>query len=145
MTDEQSIQIREFEADEIGTALDASDVEAESSLDNLDPLTATIIVGGGLALGKFLIRLVNEIRGGTVIDLTQTPVDVRRDNDLNYLFFMVIAKDGTVTVDGKDEPEEGLERMVESVLKLATSATVDTAKAAIEAATSDKAKVEPAT
>jgi len=143
---EASLLVRGVEPDEVEKAMTDLELEPEESLEHLDPLAGVVIVGAALAAAQFLIRIWHEFRGGTVIDLTKTPVDVSRDRGLDWGFFMFIAKDGTVTVEGKDEPKTALERMVNDILKLATTVTVETAKAAIVAAVGQDAKVktEPA-
>jgi hypothetical protein len=118
------------------------DIRFEDQVGNLDPVTGFIIVGGALAGGAFLIRLWREFQGGTVIDLTKTPVDISRNRALDYGFFVVIAKDGSVTVEPKDEPETALERMATAVLKLSSDAAAEVIKATVEGALSGKANVE---
>jgi hypothetical protein len=126
---------------EVEIAAQETDVTPETNIANLDPLTAAVIVGAALAAGKFLIRLWREIQGGTVIDVRQTPIKVDRSRALDYGFFMIVAKDGSVTIESKDEPKDSLERMVESVLKLPIDATVSAVKAALGQSSSGKAKV----
>jgi hypothetical protein len=139
---EVRMQISGVDEDEIDRAVaETSDLSFEPRLGN-EPLTALIIVGAALAGGKLILRLINEVRGGTIIDVTQTPIDVRRDRNLPYGFFTIIAKDGSVRVEGMDEPKDALERMLGGVLELATTATSESAKAAIGAALGSGANIE---
>ncbi|MTD47641.1 hypothetical protein GKE82_26365 [Conexibacter sp. W3-3-2] len=112
-------------------------VEFEETLEHLDPLTAAVVFGGAALLGNFLVRLWREIEGGTVIDLTKDPVQINRSRDLAYGYFLVVAKDGSVKVEAKDEPETALERLTTAVLKLPVDAAASAVKAAIEAAAGD--------
>ena len=138
---------KDVPAKEAEIAAEDAGLRYDTSRENLDPITAAVVIGGGLALGKFLLRLWNEIQGGTVIDVRETPIKIDRSRDLAFGYFMVVAKDGSVTIETKDEPESSIERMVESVLKLPIDATVSTIKAAIESASTGEAEVseEPAT
>ena len=99
----------------------------------LDPITAAVLVGVGLAVGKFVLRVINEYRGGVRLDLTTKPAVIKRDRDVPYGWIVTLAADGKVEIDTKDEPKDAIERMVESVLKLPIDATVEKVKAAIEA------------
>lgn len=130
--DEISLQILDVRAPEIETAADGLDVRIQPALDNVDPVTGALIIAGVLAAGKLVIRLWREFRGGTVVDLTKTPVDVSRDRDLDYGFILIVAKDGSVTIEAKDEPKDSLERMVSGALELATKATVGGVKAVVD-------------
>jgi len=126
-----TLNVRDVSARELEMEADGLDVSFEDQLDNVDPVTGAIIIAGVLAAGKLVIRLWREVRGGTVVDLTKSPVDVSRDSDLPYGYFMVIAEDGSVQIDPKDEPTDAVERMVTAVLKLGFDATVDAVKKAI--------------
>lgn len=46
----------------------------------------------------------------------------------------VLSADGKVDIQVKDEAEDAIERIIAAVLKLPITATVDTVKAAVEAA-----------
>ena len=140
-----TLHVRDVTPHELETKSDDLDVTFEDQLDNVDPVTGAVIIAGALVAGKFLLRLWREYHGGTVIDLTRSPVDISRNGNLPYGFFMVIAKDGSVTVDPKDEPTDALERMATAVLKLGVDATVGALKEAVDDALTDKAKVEDAT
>ncbi len=111
----------------------------------LDPLTAAVLVGVGLAVGKFVLRVINEYRGGVRLDLTSKPAVIKRDREVPYGWIVTLAADGKVEIETKDEPKDSIERMVEAVLKLPVDATVAKVKAAIEAIKPDvKTNVAPA-
>ena len=78
----------------------------------IDPISIAIIATAAIAVGRFVIRWIDSVRGGTVIDVSVSPPVVRRDKGLPYLFFVVIAKDGKVTVDAKDEPKDAITTMI---------------------------------
>jgi hypothetical protein len=77
-----------------------------------------------------------------VIDMTKTPVEISRNRNLDYGYFVIIAKDGSVTIEAKDEPKDALERMITEALKLGGKAPLETLKAAIEGNLGATAKVE---
>jgi hypothetical protein len=98
----------------------------------VEPVTGTLVVVGVIAGGKFVMRVIREARGGTVIDMTKTPVEISRNKNLDYGYFVIIAKDGSVTVEAKDEPKDALERMITEALKLGGEVPLETLKEAIE-------------
>jgi hypothetical protein len=135
------LRVRTIAVGEVETAAEKLDIKFENQIDNVDPITGFIVIGGGLAAGSLVIRLWHEFRGGTVIDLTKTPIDISRNRNLDWGYFLFIAKDGSVTVEGKDEPKTALERMVTAVLGLASNATLTTLKKAAEDSLGANAKV----
>lgn len=108
----------------------------------IDPVTGTLVIVGAMAGGKFVMRVIRERKGGTVIDMTKAPVEISRSRSLDYGYFVIIAKDGSVTVEAKDEPKDALERMIDGALELGSKAPLETLKAAIEGELGAKAKVE---
>jgi hypothetical protein len=121
-----------------------SDLDFEGRQANEPITTAIIIIGSAFAAGKLVMRVVNEWRGGTVIDTTKEPADIHRDRDLPYGFFTFIAKDGKVTIEAKDEPKDALERMVGEVLALGKP-VASAVKDAAEKVLTGKGKVETST
>jgi hypothetical protein len=145
MEDRIEFRLNGIDAAAAERAMEGLDVEPEQSLENLGILEGLLIVAGAAALGKFIIRIWREVRGGTVIDMTKKPPDISRDNALDYGFFVIFAQDGTVRVETKDEPEDSLERIVTSVLKLAADASIGSLKAVLEGvAPNAQVKTEPA-
>ena len=134
MADQVSIQLTGIDAAEAETAMEGLEIEPEESLADFGILEGIVMIGAAIAAGKFVIRLWREFKGGTIVDMTKKPPDVRRDGDLDYGYFMIIAEDGNVTIEAKDEPKDAMERMVTDVLKVAADATVDAVKAVIEKA-----------
>lgn len=107
------------------------DVDYVESYDNaIDPLTLTLIIGGAIAVAKIAIGLWNQWRGGVLIDLNQNPVQIGRSRSIPFGFFVVIAQGGaSVEIDGRDEPESALERLLSSILDLAAEPANATADA----------------
>jgi hypothetical protein len=97
----------------------------ETLYGNFDPVTGSLVIVGLLAGGKLVIRLWREFNGGTVIDLTGSPTKISRSRALDYGYLVIIAKDGKVTIEAKDEPEDALERIVKAALQLGVTATID--------------------
>jgi hypothetical protein len=146
MADQIAIQVTGIPAAEAEEARQGLELEPEESLENFGILEGIVLIGAGIAAGKFIIRLWREFKGGTIIDLTKKPPDVRRDHDLDYGYFIIIAEDGQVTLEAKDEPKDAMERMVPEVLKVAADATVEGVKAVIEKAIPNpKVTTDPAT
>lgn len=135
--------------DDLDAALaDVPGVDYEAGYENLvDPVSAAIIVGAVLAGAQLVIRLWREWRGGTILDVSKKPVEVKRTRALDYGFFVIIASDGSVKIEAKDEPKTALERLVSDVLGLATGAKAADIKALADKALGDgsKAVLAPAT
>jgi hypothetical protein len=108
----------------------------------IEPVTGTLVIVGGIAAGKFVIRVIREAKGGTVIDMTKNPVQISRNRKLDYGYFVILAKDGSVSVQTKDEPKDALERMITEALSLGGEAPLATLHAAIKGKLSATAKVE---
>lgn len=152
MTEDKLIteQDKEIELNVLDRDLPLSDLDnAVASVDGvhyksgyenvLDPVTGALIICAVLAGSKLIIRLWNEFRGGTVIDLTTEPIKVYRDKGLEYGFFVVHTKDGEAKIEAHDEPKDSLERMVSGWLGAGKGATVDKIKElAKEALRADK-------
>lgn len=122
----ESIPVRD-----VGIAAEETGAETEDRLENLEPLSAILVMGALGVMAKFLVRLAREINGGTVIDLRERPVSIDRDRDLPYGFFVIVAEDGTATVEAKDEPTDALERMTKGLLSLPLEASTELAKETI--------------
>lgn len=137
-----TLNVRTVSPLELETAAENLDVKFEDQIGNVDPVTGALIIAGVLAGGKLVIRLWREFKGGTVIDLTKTPVDISRNRNLDYGYFVIIAKDGSVTLEAKDEPKDALERMVSGALELANKATLETLKATVDNSLGATAKVQ---
>lgn len=114
----------------------------DSTLGNFDPVTGTLIIAGLTVGGKIVIRLWREFKGGTVIDLTRLPIEISRNKALDYGYLMIIAKDGSVTVEAKDEPEDALERIVKEALSLGENALVEDLQTIIKGACGGSAPVQ---
>lgn len=99
----------------------------------VDPLTAALVVGGALVVGRFVVGVIDRWRGGVLIDRTQDPARVSRTRDLPQGYVVILAPEGT-SIEVKDEPKDAIERIAVAVLALPVTATVDAIKAAIAAA-----------
>jgi len=141
-TSEVTLKVRTVRPPELEEKAQGLDIKFEDEIANCDPLTGALIIGGAVAGGMFVIRLWREFKGGTVIDLTRTPVDVSRNRDLDYGYFLFIAKDGSVKLDAKDEPKTALERVVSSALEQAGKATIEMLKATVHSCLGANARLE---
>lgn len=100
----------------------------------LDPLTAAVLIGSALAVGQFVMHVIDVVRGGVRVDLGDPPT-IKRDRSVPFGWAFIFTKDGDkVDIEVKDEPKSAVERMFEAVFKLPVDATVSMVKAAIEAA-----------
>jgi hypothetical protein len=108
-----------------------------------EPVTAILISGGVLALGKFALDWWDRLRGGLVIDLRPGAEDnLYRDRDVPVGFVVTFLADGKVTIDTKDLPKDAAERLLGQII----SGAFGTVKAAAGAATdagADHVATEP--
>jgi hypothetical protein len=136
------LQLRDIEPDDVSRLAADLNVELpEGAALFIDPVTATVVGGLVFAGARLIIRLRNEWQGGVVIDRTKEPIEIRRERNLPYGFFVVIGTDGSVRIEAKDEPKDVLERMSEALLTLATP-TTDAMTAAVQQQLGGAAKVQ---
>jgi hypothetical protein len=100
----------------------------------IDPLTAAVLIGAALAVGRFIMRVINERRGGVRVELTVSPAKISRNREIPFGFVYIFSKDGKVDIKVNDEPKDSVERIIAAVLALPITATVDMVKAKIEEA-----------
>ncbi len=100
----------------------------------LDPITAAVVIGGGVVVVRTLASLWERWKGGTLIEVTNDGLKVTRSREVAYGYFVIKGSDGKVEVKAVDEAKDALERMGQGILKLPVDATVATIKAEIEAA-----------
>jgi hypothetical protein len=91
----------------------------------LDPLTATVLVGGALLTGRFLLSVVDRFRGGLRVDLRTVPPTVERLKDLPYGLVVVLTADFDVRIKTVEESRDSVARMLTEVLKLPATATAE--------------------
>lgn len=103
------------------------------------PVIAVLVGVGILGAGKFILDLIDRMRGGVVIDQRPDAVDdIYRDKALPFGWVVVRPSDGgKVEIEVKDAPKDMVERLladlVGGVLKTASS-VADAAKAVVGAA-----------
>jgi hypothetical protein len=107
----------------------------------LDPLSAVLIAGGVLAIAKFVIDIIDRLKGGVIIDQTQPgPVIVKRDGNVPYGWAVVIAKGGAVSIEVRDAPKDAAERLLSQIIEGVFENAAEVAKAAGEALGADRVK-----
>lgn len=111
-----------------------------------EPITTLtlLITGSVLAVGA-LSSLIERHKGGQVIDLRSgAPKPLYRDKGVVYGLVIVLANDGTVTVEVK-QPKEMFDQVVEVLGKTLLGlgkASIDTIAGAASVAVGDKASVK---
>jgi hypothetical protein len=96
----------------------------------LDPLSWILIGGAGAFLLKFLVDLLDRLKGGVIIDLREKPLVIRRDRDLPFGWAAVITSDGRVKIDVHDAPKDAEERLLEKFIEGAFDSAKDVASEA---------------
>jgi hypothetical protein len=103
----------------------------------LDPVSATIVVGAALAAARFVLSLIDRVRGGLRIDLGTRPPTLERDGAIPFRTIIVFTADDNVEIRTDDEPKDAIERIVTALFSIPAAAsaaavrsTVDTAKGA---------------
>jgi hypothetical protein len=138
-----------FDSSESGfklTELDAAskDLLFPGQFGNVDPITGGFLVAGGVMIcAKLIIRARNEAKGGTVIDLSASPVAIRRDKGLAFGYFVVISRDGSkATIKAVGESPDSLERLIGKILAMnPVTATADTVKHLVDSTPGHRAEV----
>jgi hypothetical protein len=131
--DELRIQIEDITQQDVDKVTEGLEFkqQQESAASMFDPFTALLILGGVIAGAMLVMRLVNEWRGGVIVNVKGDPVKVSRHKELPYGFFLIVAKNGDVRVEAPKEPEDRLERMLKAVLELIVPSAEDV-KAVVE-------------
>lgn len=106
----------------------------------LAPVVAVLIGLGALAAGQFVVDLIDQWRGGVVID--QRPDakdDIYRDRALPRGFVLVKPKDGgDVKIEVKDAPKAMVERLLTELISGVFKSASSVAEAAKKALGDDK-------
>jgi hypothetical protein len=109
-------------------------VEVEPQPHVVEPMTAILVAGGALLVAKFVVDLIDRLRGGLVIDLRSgTRREIRRDRGVPYGWVTIITADGTVKVETHDAPRDAAERLLNQILSGALTTPTQIANAASEA------------
>jgi hypothetical protein len=128
--------ISDPEADLVMLAQESGLVKREQAAGDdlgLDPITAAIVVGGVLTIGKFVLSVVERWRGGVRIDLTSHPATVERLGSVPYGLIVVLTASGDVRIDTADEPKDAAERIVTTLFRLPIDATIGAVTKAVQA------------
>jgi hypothetical protein len=121
------------------------ELQIEPKAEILDPLTYILIGAGVVAAVKFTFDLMDQIKGGVVIDLQPSAKSVvRRDRATPYGWVVVMAADGkSVKIETHDAPRDAAERLLEDIIKGVFKNSGDIARAAKDALGAAKVE-EPA-
>lgn len=149
MPDDRSISILLIDED-LGTAQELArtmrvDLQILPKAQMIDPFTAILIGGGILLTGKFVVDLIDRLRGGVVIDLRPAAhYLVRRDRSLPYGWVVVEAPDGqSVKIETRDAPKDAAERLLSTIINGTLKTAQDVAKNAKEVLGEDKVQSPP--
>lgn len=110
--------------------LESEELE-ESGFETLDPVSASILIGGAVVLAGVIASAVEQWRGGTVIDMRVEPPVVRRDKGVLLGVMVIFAADGSVDVKVEDMPKTSLERLTEGVISAGKEITMESVKGLI--------------
>ena len=131
-------------ADAKRTALQLQvDFQVEPKSQFVDPVTAVLIGGGALLLGKFVVDLIEQIKGGVLVDLRPgAKALVTRTKEMPYGWVTVIARDGTVKIEVRDAPKDASERLIGQIIEGGLKSAKEVATAAVEALGKGKVSTE---
>jgi hypothetical protein len=125
--------------DDLGTAQELArtgeiDLQILPKPQIVEPFTL-IVVGGALVLTfKFMVDLIERLRGGLVIDLRlDARYLVRRDREVPAGWVVVVATDGrSVKIETHDAPKDTAERLLSQIIDGSMKTSQEIAKAAKE-------------
>jgi hypothetical protein len=145
MSEDKFIQIalenEEVEAAQASARIAGIDLEIQPKSQILDPITIILVGTGAVALGKFVVDLIDRLHGGIVVDLRPSAKQlVRRDRSVPYGWALVIAADGSVSINVHDAPKGAAERLISDVIKGVLKSASEVASAATKALGADKVK-----
>jgi len=150
MSEERSIRVlldpEELEQAQAAARTARVDLQTEPRPEILPAIAIVLIAGGALAVGKFVVDLIDRLKGGVVIDLRPGAEHfVSRNRDVPYGWAVVRAADGTVHIDVHDSPKDASERLLGMIVEGVIKSASEVAKEAAKALGSDKVKQDPAT
>jgi hypothetical protein len=145
MPEEKSfhIVIERDELDDVQTVARSTgvDLQIQPKPQVIDPFTAVLVGGGVLLVAKFVVDLMDRLRGGIVIDLRPNAKElVRRDRDVPYGWALVRAADGTVSVNVHDAPRDASERLIGQIIDGVLKSAAEVAKEATKSFGQEKVK-----
>jgi hypothetical protein len=124
MMDVAVLSDREADLVAAGVASGLQEKPSDGGADELglDPFSAAVLVGSALAIGKFVLTVIERWKGGIRIDLATKPATVERLRDVPYGVIVILTRDGEVRIETVEEPKDAVERMIVSVIKLPVDA-----------------------
>jgi hypothetical protein len=145
MSEDKSIQIvlenDELEAAQASARTAGVDFEIQPKSQFIDPVSIILVAGGVWAIGVFVVELLDRRHGGIIIDLRPSAQQlVRRDRSVPYGWALVIAVDGTVSINVHDAPKSASERLIGEIIQGVLKSASDVAAAAAKAIGADKVK-----
>jgi len=150
MNQEKSVRIL-LEKEELGPAQQLAratplNLQIEGTPQILDPFTAILVAGGVIAISKFVVDLIDKMRGGVTIDLTPTATYfVRRERAVPYGWAIIKAADGkSVSIETHDAPKDASERLLHDIIDGVLKNSGDIAKAATAALGASKVRQQDA-
>lgn len=110
-----------------------------------EPVTVLLVGAGTLVLAKFIVDLVDRLRGGIVIDLRPAAnTFVRREHSVPYGWALVLAVDGrSVAIETHDAPKDAAERLISEFIAGTLKNSAEIIKAATAAVGGAKVKEGP--
>lgn len=139
-----------LEEDELGYAQAAArkwkvDLEIVAEPQVIEPVTAILVAGGALLVGKFVVDLIDRLRGGVLIDLRPDAKDfIKRRRGVPYGWALIRSADGKeVKIETHDAPKDAAERLLGQIIEGVLKSATEIAKVAREALGDDKVQEQP--
>jgi hypothetical protein len=148
MNKDKSIRVV-LDPEEMQAAQDAAraaglDLQIEQRPHILPAVTLVLMGGGALLAAKFVVDLVDRLRGGIVIDARPDATElVRRNRDVPYGWALVLAADGSVSINVHDSPKDASERLIQAIIDGVFKTAEDVTKEAGKTLGGDKVKSIP--
>lgn len=145
---EIQLRIRISDDDDLAAAQKASEVTSVDFTEELEerdptkpqpaivPVVAILIGAAVLVAALFVKEWIQTIPGGTVIDMrSDAPDNLYRDKALPFGVIVIWASDGKVTLETKELPKTGIERLIGDVISgvLGTVTAIDEKVAELKA------------
>lgn len=147
----EAIRVRADDADDLAQARASAQVAAVEYRDlrpppptgdfqrRVEPVSAILIGGAVVAVGKFVVDWWERRKGGLVIDLRPgSQDDLHRDTEVPFGYVVTFIADGKVSVDTKDMPKDAMERLLGEIVSGAFASAKAVAEAAGRAAGAGK-------